>query len=256
MNDITTESAEPAVQVFPERLAILVDVHNLFCAAKLLHQSKVDYGNLLRGLTGTRQLVRAIAYVVHKPDVNQAGFHEALGHLGYEVKIKELKVFHDQEARGGTSAKGSWQVGLTIDALMLATKLDTIALVTGDGEYAPLVERLKSMGCRVQVAGFEGSVAGELARAADQFLPIQENWIFREKKFEELAANTASSPPATPTAAQGLLGSTIPGQVAMEGLPRDEEHPGEAPAMAAGAEGPVKANRRTASVRTRRRPMG
>jgi len=254
MNEIMTESTGPAVQVFPERLAILVDVHNLFCAAKLLHQSKVDYGSLLRGITGTRQLVRAIAYVVHKPDVNQTGFHEALGHLGYEVKVKELKVYQDQDTRGGTAVRGSWHVGLAIDALMLAPKLDTIALVTGDGEYAPLAEHLRVIGCRVQVVGFEGSVAGELARAADQFVPIQESWIFKEKRFEEMAASAAAAPSAP--VAQGFLGSTAPGEIAVEGLPRDEGSPAEAPATPVASEEAAKPKRRTASARVKRRAVG
>jgi uncharacterized LabA/DUF88 family protein len=229
-------SSTPALiaRTFPQRLGIFVDVQNMFYSAKLLHQSKVDYGRLLREITGTRHLVRAIAYIVQKPDVNQAGFHEALSRFGYELKIKELKIRPDPEGRSGTTAKGSWEIGLTIDALMMAPKLDTVTLVTGDGDYVPLVECLKVHGCRVEVVSFERSTAGELIRAADQYIPIQEGWIFKEKKFE------AAGPGAT--LPSGVLGSTASGQTVFEGLPRDEDLEAEAAAAAAAEQGAVYGN--------------
>ena len=202
----------------------------MFYSAKLLHQSKVDYGRLLREIVGTRHLVRAVAYIVQKPDVNQAGFHEALSRFGYELKIKELKIRPDPEGRSGTTAKGSWEVGMSIDAMMMAPKLDTVTLVTGDGDYVPLIECLKAHGCRVEVVSFERSTAGELIKAADQYIPIQEGWIFKEKKFENLGVPGV-----------GGLGSTAPGQV-YEGLPRDEDLEAEAAAAAAAERGQSFAN--------------
>lgn len=216
-------------RAFPQRIGIFIDVQNMFYSAKLLHQSKVDYGRLLREITGTRQLVRAIAYIVQKPDVNQSGFHEALTRFGYELKIKELKIRPDPDGRGGTVAKGSWDVGMTIDALMMAPKLDTIILVTGDGDYVPLVDSLKCQGCRVEVVSFERSTAGELIKAADQYIPIQESWIFKEKKFEQQAAAVAPVAPGN----GGVLGSTAPGQTVYEGLPKDEELDAESAAVEA-----------------------
>ncbi|MCW8133299.1 MAG: NYN domain-containing protein [Planctomycetota bacterium] len=213
-------------RTFPQRIGIFIDVQNMFYSAKLLHQSKVDYGRLLREITGTRQLVRAIAYIVQKPDVNQAGFHEALTRFGYELKIKELKIRPDPDGRAGSTAKGSWDIGLTIDALMMAPKLDTVILVTGDGDYVPLVETLKSQGCRVEVVSFERSTAGELIRSADQYIPIQDAWIFKEKKFE-----AAQGGPA-PTGG-GVLGSTAAGQTVYEGLPKDEDLDAESAAVQA-----------------------
>jgi uncharacterized LabA/DUF88 family protein len=168
---------------FPQRLGIFVDVQNMFYSAKLLHQSKVDYGRLLKEVTGARHLVRAIAYIVQKQDVNQAGFHDALARFGYDLRVKELKSRVDADGRA-TTGKGSWEVGMTIDALSLAPKLDTVVLITGDGDYVPLVQALKVHGCRVEVVSFDRSTAGELIAAADQYIPIQDNWIFKEKKFE------------------------------------------------------------------------
>lgn len=226
MNGFPSPAPAYLARTFPQRLAIFIDVQNMFYSAKLLHQSKVDYGRLLREITGTRHLVRAIAYIVQKPDVNQAGFHEALNRFGYELKIKELKIRPDPEGRSTSTAKGSWEVGMTIDALMMAPKIDTAALVTGDGDYVPLAEALRMHGVRVEVVSFERSTAAELIRAADQYVPIQESWIFKEKKFENLAV------PAGPTP-HGVLGPTAPGQTVFEGLPRDEDLEAEAAAAAA-----------------------
>jgi uncharacterized LabA/DUF88 family protein len=234
----SSNSTPPALiaRTFPQRLGIFVDVQNMFYSAKLLHQSKVDYGRLLREITGTRHLVRAIAYIVQKPDVNQAGFHEALSRFGYELKIKELKIRPDPEGRSGSTAKGSWEIGLTIDALMMSPKLDTVTLVTGDGDYVPLVECLKVHGCRVEVVSFERSTAGELIKAADQYIPIQEGWIFKEKKFENVGA-------AAPLGHSGL-GPTAPGQTVFEGLPRDEDLEAEAAAAAAAEQNAAYGNTR------------
>lgn len=211
-------------RAFPQRIGIFIDVQNMFYSAKLLHQSKVDYGRLLREIAGTRQLIRAIAYIVQKPDVNQSGFHEALMRFGYELKIKELKIRQDADGRGGT-AKGSWDVGMTIDVMLMAQKLDTVVLVTGDGDYVPLVETLKGHGVRVEVVSFERSTAGELIKAADQYIPIQEAWIFKEKKFEQaaVATGTGTGTGQGTGGGSGILGSTAPGQTVYEGLPKDED---------------------------------
>src|SRR5436190_4701096 len=220
-----SSATQPALiaRTFPQRLGIFVDVQNMFYSAKLLHQSKVDYGRLLREITGTRHLIRAIAYIVQKPDVNQAGFHDALSRFGYELKIKELKIRPDPDGRAGTTSKGSWEIGMTIDAMTMAAKLDCVTLVTGDGDYVPLVECLKMNGCRVEVVSFERSTAGELVKAADQYIPIQEAWIFKEKKFE----NSSSS------VLPGVMGPTPSNSGIYEGLPRDEDLDAESAAIAA-----------------------
>ena len=160
-----------------QRLGIFVDVQNMFYSAKSLHQSKVDYGKLLAELVTGRKLVRAIAYVVQKPDVDQSGFLEALRRAGYEVRRKELAL------RDDGSTRGDWDVGMTIDALSLAPKLDTAVLVTGDGDFALLAEALKARGCRVEVASFEQSTSNELMRCCDQFMPMGSEVLFKEEKF-------------------------------------------------------------------------
>jgi len=169
-----------------QRVAVFVDVQNMFYSAKLLHKSKLDYGKFLREIVGPRQLIRAIAYIVQKKDVNQESFHEALERFGYDLKIKELRIQKSADDR--TVARGSWDIGMTIDALMLADKIDVAILVTGNGDFTPLAETLKQRGVRVELASFERSTSGDLIRACDEYIPIQEHLIFKEKKFEDEAA--------------------------------------------------------------------
>jgi uncharacterized LabA/DUF88 family protein len=208
--------AAPQVPV-NQRVGVFVDVQNMFYSAKILHQSKVDYGRLLKEITLNRQLIRAIAYIVQKPEVNQTGFHDALYRMGYELKVKELKITNRND--GGTTAKGSWDVGMTIDVMTLAPKLDTVILVTGDGEFVPLVEAVRNLGCRVEVVSFERSTSGLLIKSADHYIPIQDQWIFKEKKFERVPDEHQQPV----NAESGLLGSTAPGKISPEALPKDDD---------------------------------
>jgi len=171
-----------------QRVGIFVDVQNMFYSAKHLHQSKLNYRKLLDDLTGGRQLIRAVAYLVTKPEVDQTGFVDALTRMGYEIKVKYLKIKPD-----GTT-KGDWAMEMSMDIMALAPKLDTVILVTGDGDYVPLAQRLKIMGCRVEVAGFAQNVSADLMGVANAFVSIDEAMLFKEKKFEvEAAARPADS---------------------------------------------------------------
>lgn len=183
-----------------KRVGIFVDVQNMFYSAKSLHQSKVDYGRLLKEILAGRSLIRAIAYIVQKPEVNQSGFHEALARLGYDLRVKELKIRPDSSSASGVSSpgKGSWEVGMTVEAITLAPKLDVVVLVTGDGDYVQLATALKSLGCRVEVVSFERSTSADLIKAADQYIPIQDTWIFKEKKFEPDVDGMPVSPGSLP----------------------------------------------------------
>ncbi len=160
-----------------QRVGVFVDVQNMFYSARTLYQSKVDYTKLLHELVGNRQLVRAIAYVIQKPEVDQDAFLEALKRAGYEIKIRELTVRDDGTARG------DWDVGITIDAMSMARKLDTVILVTGDGDFVPLVDSLKGHGCRVEIVSFEQSTSNDLLRSCHDFLPIADKVLFKEEKF-------------------------------------------------------------------------
>lgn len=160
-----------------QRVGIFVDVQNMFYSAKTLHQSKIEYRKLLEGILRGRRLVRAIAYVVQKTDVDQSGFLEALRRSGYEVKEKDLTIRED-----GTS-KGDWKMEIALDAVTLEPKLDCVVLVSGDGDFLPLVSVLNVRGCRTEVVSFEQSTSNELMRACHQFIPIEQDVLFKEEKF-------------------------------------------------------------------------
>ena len=127
-----------------QRLAIFVDVQNMFYSAKALYQKKLDYEQLLRKIVGGRELVRAIAYIVQTPEVDQKGFIHLLHQVGFEVKSRELKV------RPDGSAKGDWDMGIAIDSISIAERVDVVALVSGDGDFCDLVRHLKARGVRCE----------------------------------------------------------------------------------------------------------
>ncbi len=154
-----------------QRIAVVVDVQNLFYSAKHLHRAKVNFAKLLEKIVNGRQLIRAIAYVVQTKEIDQSGFLEMLERNGYEVRSKDLKV------RADGSSKGDWDMGIAVDAISLADRLDVIVLVSGDGDYVDLVNMLKSRGVRVEVNSFQKSTAEELIKAATEYYPIEKNLL-------------------------------------------------------------------------------
>ncbi len=159
-----------------QRVAAFVDVQNLFYSARNMYDAKINFGKLLDFIKGERRLIRAIAYIVRKEGVDQVNFENAIKRFGYEIKAKILK-----ERADGT-AKGDWDMGIAIDAISMADKMDTAVLVSGDGDFVPLVEMLKARGCRVEVVAFERSTAAELKTAATLYLPIEESLLLKDPK--------------------------------------------------------------------------
>lgn len=152
-----------------QRVGVFVDVQNMYYSAKNLYNDKVDFEELLDAAVMDRELIRASAYVIAANTKDENNFFDALRRIGYEVKIKELKEFY------GGEKKGDWDVGMSIDAIQQAKKLDTIILVTGDGDFEVLVQHLKAMGCRVEVMSFKKSSAKEIREVADNFIDMDEN---------------------------------------------------------------------------------
>jgi uncharacterized LabA/DUF88 family protein len=152
-----------------QRVGVFVDVQNMYYSAKNLYSAKVDFDKLLDSAVMNRDLIRAAAYVIAADTPDEENFFEALRRIGYEVKIKQLKEFY------GGEKKGDWDVGITVDMIQQAKKLDTVVLVTGDGDFEVVVEHLKSMGCRVEVMSFGRSSAKEIREAADNFIDMDEN---------------------------------------------------------------------------------
>ncbi len=153
-----------------QRVGIFIDTQNLYHSAKNLYHAKVNFGNVVKEALAGRQLIRAVAYVIRTESEEEKGFFEALNKIGIETKVKDIRVF------AGGAKKADWDIGMAIDALAMAEKLDTIVLATGDGDFVPLVEYLKySQGCQVEVISFGKSSAGVLREVADDFIDMSDN---------------------------------------------------------------------------------
>ena len=156
-----------------QRVGVFVDIQNMYYSAKNLYDSKVNFSKLLDEAVGSRQLVRAIAYVVRGPQSEEDNFFTALEKIGFEVKTRALQVFL------GGAKKGDWDVGICMDAIRMAEKLDVVVLVSGDGDFEPLVNYLKySQGSVVEIMAFSRTASSKLKDEADKFIDLGET-----KKF-------------------------------------------------------------------------
>ncbi len=142
---------------------MFIDTQNLYHSAKHLYKSRVNFQNVLQEAVGDRVLVRAIAYVISTEGGDEKNFFEALTKIGIETKVKGLQIFSDG------AKKADWDVGIAIDAVKLAPKLDTVILATGDGDFVPLIEYLENDGCQVEVISFGKSSSQKLKEAAHAF---------------------------------------------------------------------------------------
>jgi uncharacterized LabA/DUF88 family protein len=153
-----------------QRVGVFVDVQNMYYSARFVYNSHVNFKAILQDAVKGRTLVRALAYVIKTEDINKEKFFDALGHMGFEIRSKDLQIFY------GGAKKGDWDIGIAMDCIELAPRLDTIVLVSGDGDFVPLIEHLKrALGCRVEVVAFGKSASAKSIEAADDFLDLDKN---------------------------------------------------------------------------------
>ncbi|MCK4635582.1 MAG: NYN domain-containing protein [Candidatus Moranbacteria bacterium] len=153
-----------------QRVAVLVDIQNLYYSAKVLYKKKVNYKNLLTESVGNRKLIRSIGYGIATEEASEDKFFDALEKAGYEVKTKDLQIFP------GGQKKGDWDVGVAVDAIKLSKHVDVIILASGDGDYIPLVEYLQATtGCRVEGVSFGESTSMRLIESLDDFLNLSDD---------------------------------------------------------------------------------
>jgi uncharacterized LabA/DUF88 family protein len=157
-----------------QRVGVFIDVPNLYHSAKNLYHAKVNFKEILKTAQAGRHLIRALAYSIKTEGGEEQAFVEALNKSGIEVKLKDLQIFP------GGMKKGDWDVGLAVDAIKLGAKLDAVVLVTGDGDFVPLVEYLKvNYGCQVEAIAFGRSTSGHLKEVVDDFTDLGQN----QKKY-------------------------------------------------------------------------
>ena len=152
-----------------QRIGVFIDTQNLYHSAKHLYKARVNFGAILEEAVGGRTLVRAIAYVIKTESGEEKNFFEALTKMGIETKVKDLQVFADG------AKKADWDVGLAIDAVKLAPQLDTVVLVTGDGDFVPLIQYLDWHGVQVEVISFGKSSSGKLKEATHAFTDMSDD---------------------------------------------------------------------------------
>lgn len=150
-----------------QRVAVFIDTQNLYHSARNLYNAKVNFGAVMQESVGKRKLIRALAYVITTEAGDETNFFEALTKIGIETKTKDLQIFY------GGAKKADWDVGLAVDAIRLAPKVDTIILATGDGDFVPLVVFLKEhFGVQVEVISFGRSSSTKLREACEDFIDM------------------------------------------------------------------------------------
>lgn len=152
-----------------QKVAVLIDVQNLYHSAKNLYGAKVNFGAILKLAVSQRNLIRAFAYVVRTKTGEEKPFFDALTKLGIETRVRDLQEFY------GGLKKADWDVGITIDAIRIAPDVNAIVLVSGDGDFLQLVDYLKNQGKRVEIIAFGRSASTRLKEAADEFIDLEKN---------------------------------------------------------------------------------
>jgi uncharacterized LabA/DUF88 family protein len=155
-----------------EKISILVDVQNVYYTTKQAYGRNFDYNKFWAKATANKKVVKAVAYAIDRGDQKQKQFQNILKAIGFEVKLKP----YIQRSDG--SAKGDWDVGIALDAMEYAEQSDTTILVSGDGDFDLLADRLRTRkGSSVEVYGVKILTAASLINAADKFIPIESDLL-------------------------------------------------------------------------------
>jgi uncharacterized LabA/DUF88 family protein len=152
-----------------QRVGVFIDTQNVYHSARNLYQARVNFGAVLKEAVAGRKLVRAVAYVITTEAGDEKNFFEALSKLGIETKTKDLQIF------AGGAKKADWDVGLAVDAIKMSPRLDSVVIVSGDGDFIPLVEYLQTIGVQVEVVSFGKSTSGKLREVVDDFVDLSED---------------------------------------------------------------------------------
>jgi len=160
-----------------QRVAVLIDVQNLYHSAKNLYQARVNFNEVLKTAVNGRNLIRVFAYVVRTKTGEEKPFFEALTKLGIETRVRDLQEFY------GGMKKADWDVGIAVDAIRISPSVDTIVLASGDGDFLQLLEYLKNQGKRVEIVAFGKSASAKIKDYADEFIDLEgdpEKYLFKK----------------------------------------------------------------------------
>jgi len=181
-----------------QRVAVFIDTQNMYHSAKHIHSARLAFGKVVEAVVAGRPLVRVIAYVAKSKTGEEQAFFDALLEAGIELRMKDVQEFSSGEK------KADWDVGMAVDAIKLSTKVDAVVLMTGDGDFVPLVEYLQEHGVWVEAAAFAESTNAQLKTVVDKFYDIStEGHEFlmgskRVTKTTTTTRNRSTRPPADP----------------------------------------------------------
>jgi len=155
-----------------KKIAVFVDVQNIYYTTRQAYARQFNYRELWQRISSEGEIVSATAYAIHRGDDKQLKFQDALKHIGFRVKLKP----YIQRSDG--SAKGDWDVGITIDVMQIAKDVDTIILLSGDGDFDLLLEKIKKdYAVSTEVYGVPTLTANSLIDAADIYHRIEEDLL-------------------------------------------------------------------------------
>lgn len=154
------------------KIAIFADVQNIYYTTRQAYGRQFNYREFWRRVSAGGEVVSATAYAIAREDEKQRKFQDALKHIGFTIRLKP----YIQRADG--SAKGDWDVGITIDVLEVARHVDTVVLLSGDGDFDLLLKKIReAYGVNAQVYGVPSLTANSLIAAADEYHPITDDLL-------------------------------------------------------------------------------
>jgi uncharacterized LabA/DUF88 family protein len=152
----------------PKKIAIFADVQNIYYTTRQAYGRQFNYRKLWQQISSEGEIVIATAYAIHRGDDQQLKFQDALKHIGFTVKLKPFIQ------RSDGSAKGDWDVGITIDVLEAAKDVDTVVLLSGDGDFDLLLKKIKKdYAVNAEVYGVPALTANSLIEAASTYHRIE-----------------------------------------------------------------------------------
>lgn len=157
-----------------KKVTLLVDVQNIYYTTKHTYNCNFDYNQFWKEATKNREVVKAIAYAIDRDDEKQKQFQNILKAIGFEVKLKPFIQ------RSDGSAKGDWDVGITLDAIEYADESDVVVLASGDGDFDLLVKKARTThNAEVEVYGVPQLTANSLINAATKYIPIENQLLLK-----------------------------------------------------------------------------
>ena len=159
-----------------QKVAVFVDVQNIYYTTRQRFSRHFDYNNFWDEATRGRRVVKATAFAIDRGDAKQTQFQNILRAIGFEVKLRPFIQ------RSDGSAKGDWDVGITLDVLEFAPSADVVVLASGDGDFDLLVTKVREKHhVSVEVYGVADLTAASLIRAATRFIPIREHLLLNRE---------------------------------------------------------------------------